>query len=238
MNTQPKSKGKFRHSSESGYTILEGVMAMVVVSVLMLAVSPVIVLATGIRMQAKRIQLASQAASSYVAYIKTSPRRENAPGNLENPLEEPTDDDPLPTHEAPQLNFDIDGLCEQNGEYCGDNNQLYCVDFDGDDSCTTDSQVDMIVQPIARLYNSIAPDDESNQWADDGYVLAVRVYRANAFGGDQPLTNGSEDEGGVDTSITNAIGRRNFPLINLQTSVEPTGDLFQKYSNTLQDPNP
>lgn len=253
MNTQPKPKGKIRRSSESGYTILEGLMAMVVVSVLMAAVSPMIVLATATRMQAKRIQLASQAANSYVAYMRSDHinsdeelssediRKAKAPGNTVNsPDPDSGEVDPLTTYPAPDSGLNC---ADKDGDYCSEENKIFCVDFDDSGGCEISSQVDMVVQPIARLYNAPDPDDEPNQWALAGYNLAVRVYRANAFDPDLPPEqqpkNGSDEEGGIDQSTTSLIGRRDLPLINLQTSLEPTGDnAFQTYSDTLQVPAP
>jgi len=249
MKTQPKPKGKIRRSSESGYTILEGLMAIVVVSVLMAAVSPMIVLATATRMQAKRIQLASQAANSYVAYMRsdsidpvdddqdpdTSNAVNKAPGNVVD-LNDGTQN--LQNFPAPTSGLTLGTPVSAQPGYF-DNNTLYCVDFDSSGGCETDSQVDMVVQPIMRPFPQPDPNDANAsipRSADFGYDLAVRVYRANAFVEDQ-LETGEEDadgNGGVDSSTTALIGQRSSPLINLQTSLEPTGDTaFDTYCTTL-----
>src|SRR6476469_3620673 len=51
---------------DSGYTIIESLVAMIVVSVLMIAIAPVMAYSVATRVQARRIELATQAASAYI----------------------------------------------------------------------------------------------------------------------------------------------------------------------------
>ena len=56
-------------SSQSGFTIMECLIAVVVVSVLMAAIAPVIALAVSTRVQSRRVELATQAARAYIDSI-------------------------------------------------------------------------------------------------------------------------------------------------------------------------
>ncbi|WP_039933830.1 prepilin-type N-terminal cleavage/methylation domain-containing protein [Limnospira maxima] len=116
----PKLSPKFSRSSESGYTLLESIMAMVVVSILMVGISPVLGFAFATRVQARRIELASRAANSYISAVRADPTNEDLVDlNPGNPNAGPTSPD-----------------------------DLFCVDNDGSGGCETDSPTDMIVQGI------------------------------------------------------------------------------------------
>lgn len=61
-----KIREKHKKLSESGYTLMEGLVAMIVVATLMSAIESVIVLSVGVRIQARRVELATRAAKSYI----------------------------------------------------------------------------------------------------------------------------------------------------------------------------
>jgi prepilin-type N-terminal cleavage/methylation domain-containing protein len=61
---QPQSSS--HKSQEAGYTIIESLVAMIVVSVLMIAIAPVMAFSVATRVQAKRIEMATQAAKTYI----------------------------------------------------------------------------------------------------------------------------------------------------------------------------
>ena len=249
-------------TSESGYTILEGIMAILMVTVMLTLVGPVIAFSVGTRVQAKRIELASQAAKTYVDSLRAG----SLPPPVDNNL---TDTTALKLRPAPNSgqadggDLDCDdksGFCKNNNAY---SNTLYCVSFDGKNTkiiqptppakeptevernCSNKSLVDMIVQAQA-CYPS--PGGETPEKAKDtGYHLLVRVYRANAFG---KLT-GTEGfkKGKADSSVTNALGDPSKPLTTFTTYIVPNADnafssfkasaLSQNDNNCLkQDPSP
>ncbi|MFM6355669.1 MAG: prepilin-type cleavage/methylation domain-containing protein [Planktothrix sp.] len=193
MNTQHPSKGGNPPHSQAGYTLLEGLMAVIVVSVLLLAIGPVIAFSVGTRFQAKRVELATQAARTYIDGVKS--------GAI-----------PAPT---------IESTNPKEKSVPTDITQLYCVDFDGDKNndsqlCETTSQVDMVVQGIA--YNGCSTDPNS------GYLLDVRVYRANSF--DPSNTAGIKQPSAqapltADSGTTNALGNRSLPMVQMTTEVVP-----------------
>ncbi|NES68106.1 MAG: type II secretion system protein, partial [Okeania sp. SIO2D1] len=61
-----KQLQKLQTNINAGYTIMEGLVAMIMVAFLMSAVAPVIALSVGTRVQARRVELATQAARSYI----------------------------------------------------------------------------------------------------------------------------------------------------------------------------
>lgn len=205
-------------SSESGYTILEGLMAVVVVAVLVSAIGPVVAFSVGTRVQAKRVELATQAARSYIDAVKA----------------DPVTLAPKLTSNAAPSTGDLTTNCLDG--YCATDKKLYCVNFDQDPqqtSCTNSSLVDMVIQPIMT---SGDPNNPQN-----GYQMTVRVYRANSFAAGVTLK--SPDENGVlksDSLTTNAIGDRTLPLVVMKTDVQPPGATYENIQQrvNLNSPPP
>jgi len=56
---------------DGGYTIIESLVAMIVVSVLMIAIAPVMAFSVATRVQARRVELATQAAKTYIDALRT-----------------------------------------------------------------------------------------------------------------------------------------------------------------------
>ncbi len=232
MITQTKKHQKSHSSSEAGYTILESIIAILVVTVLMVAVSPMIVFATATRIQAKRIQLATQAAKTYITTVKANPTEEA-----------PSDDNVQPEKDVPfdaPDNADIDSICSEDvvGEsgYC-QGELLYCVSFDEEPGCQTNSVVDMVIQPIITEPFAPTVDDQSGNADPDlpdvsrGYGLAVRVYRASAFGGEEDLLREDQDGRTEDQAVVSLLGRSQLPLFQTQTYIPPRGGGANQFDN-------
>jgi prepilin-type N-terminal cleavage/methylation domain-containing protein len=144
-------------SRDGGYTIIESLVAMVVVSVLMIAIAPVMAYSVATRVQARRVELATQAARAYIDALRTGALR--PPGSTPASLPGfPTPDAAVPPA-APAAPTN--------------RNQLYC----GKPNCTgTGSSQEFLVQGL-RL-----PSPPGTNPTDTGYSLTVRVYRADATG--------------------------------------------------------
>lgn len=210
MNILKKCLIHSPRSPESGYTVLEGLMAIVVVSVLLLAMGPVIAFSVGTRVQAKRVELATQAARTYIDGVKS--------GSID-----------IPTQIAdftPAV-ADLAGDCKTKDAYCT-NTKLYCVNFDDAEGCQDKSQTDMLVQPVRKSYSTGTSADS------DGYKLAIRVYRANSFatgvGNLQPTPSS--------TNVTNAVGDRTRPLVVINAQVATSSTSLEVLRNSLTNPSP
>ena len=226
MNIQHPSQGGNPPHSQAGYTLLEGLMAVIVVSVMLLAIGPVISFSVGTRFQAKRVELATQAARTYIDGVKSeaipAPVVINDSTKKVNGQDAPTGGSLSCDHPT-------------NPNLCN-NNTLYCVDFDGDKNndgkpCETDSSVDMVVQGVG--YNA------SYQDATKGYQLGVRVYRANSFvpgvtikqpTANEPLT--------PDSLTTNSLGNRSLPLVQMSTEVLPKDATLDDINDRFETPSP
>lgn len=190
-----------RTPTEAGYTIIESLIAMVVVAILLSAVAPMIALSVGTRVQAKRVGMATEAAKAYIDAVKSE--------TIEPPQ---PDKNQKPEAQAAPATGSL--TCEAFEVCTAPSGSLYCVDFDDDGECTTDSLADMIVQP--STYNA------SSDQLEDGYLLGVRVYRASAF------KSGTLKTESPSTYVTNAIGDPEAPLVQMTTAVNPKSNSFQK----------
>src|SRR4028119_1200289 len=155
---QPQSSS--HKSQDAGYTIIESLVAMIVVSVLMIAIAPVMAFSVATRVQAKRIEMATQAAKTYIEALRSEALK---PGTKDFPAQYTTAN--LEGSPAP-----------------GDITTLYCIDIDKKDvtavtpKCELDSNQDLVVQ--GYYFNNLPP---ATNPAKTGYSLIVRVYRASSF---------------------------------------------------------
>jgi len=140
-------------SRDGGYTIIESLVAMIVVSVLMIAIAPVMAFSVATRVQARRVELATQAARSYIDALRT--------GSLAGPTLAAPADTGFPTFDS-----------ALNPPAPGSLGGLYCYDLDETPGCTN-SKKDFYVQGVHNV---------NNNPTDTGYSLTVRVYRADASG--------------------------------------------------------
>ena len=58
-------------STQSGFTIIESLVAIVVVGILLAAIAPVIVFSVATRVQARRVELATDAAKTYIDGVRS-----------------------------------------------------------------------------------------------------------------------------------------------------------------------
>jgi prepilin-type N-terminal cleavage/methylation domain-containing protein len=108
-------------SRDGGYTIIESLVAMIVVSVLMIAIAPVMALSVATRVQARRVELATQAARTYIDALRTGTLKRGVQG------------------------FPIAGAVDLAATRVPALGETYCVDMDGG-SCDPSSNKDFYVQ--------------------------------------------------------------------------------------------
>jgi len=102
-------------SRDGGYTIIESLVAMIVVSVLMIAIAPVMAFSVATRVQARRVELATQAARTYINALRTGAIKPNDQINRGFPSDisaAPTDPSKLYC-----VNLDEKADCEGSKEF-------------------------------------------------------------------------------------------------------------------------
>ncbi len=240
-----KQQRPSRPNSQSGFTIMESLLAIIVVAILLTAVAPLIVFSVGTRVQARRVDRATQGARSYIDAVRSGAIP--APANAFY-LNEVTVD---PITAAKQYVSQRGGFAQVAGPagtlpactppatpdpanpypYCQNDAalSLYCVDLDDTPGCSNTSTQDLIVQAI----RSTTIDTTGGALANDegkGYVLSVRLYRADGFDG-TPLqpTTGQTNLGQKQSTLTGGLGDRKSPLFESTTEMTGQGTTFQDF---------
>ena len=107
--TKRQQQQNLSQSPDGGYTIIESLVAMIVVSVLMIAIAPVMAFSVATRVQARRVELATQAATAYINALRVGAIERSTKGFPAAASAA------LPAPTAPT--------------------DLYCVDLDGNQNC-------------------------------------------------------------------------------------------------------
>lgn len=205
---------------QDGFTIIESLVAVIVLGILMTAIAPTIVLSTATRVQSRRVELATLAAGAYIDGVTS--------GNIPAPPISKTST----SANAPAATLSCNNLndLKANKGYCsspGGNSSSYkvfCVDGSGDGKCTEEESKDMIVQAFG--FNSDSTE------ASQGYKLTVRVYRADAFKDNTALEKG---DGKTQSTFTGGLGKRKVPLTQITTDIVVAGQTtFQNWCNRLE----
>jgi prepilin-type N-terminal cleavage/methylation domain-containing protein len=249
----PKQKLPSPPSTQSGFTLIECLLAIIIVAVLLVAVAPALVLSVATRVQARRVELATQSAQTYIdglragkippppygVVIKPIP---NQPGSYTSFLNSFTPPRggvlTCPTPPTPAT------LLTPVNYYCKDAKgypYLYCVDLDDkpnlDGNCT---RGDYLVQGfrsfIPMVGNPSEPDPSDN--GSLGYTLGIRVYRADAMNinGDLKTTVDPQDPQGRSRKVatfTGGAGDRSAPLVETTTEIRPAQSSYESLKQRL-----
>lgn len=190
-------------NSESGFTIIESLLGIVIITIMLVGIAPVLTLAVANRVQAKRVEAASQAAQGYIDSVRSG--RIPHPQRSATAFEMRKDslaDQPVPAKGA--LN------CPTASAYCtGPTTNLFCVDGNDDGACTANSAKDLIVQGFGYVPND---NNTVNTQGYYSYKLGVRVYRADGFSASGNFTKASDNNGTSGQQRTFGAMARNVPL--------------------------
>lgn len=194
-------------STQSGFTIIECLLAIIIVSLLMTAIAPVLAISVATRVQARRVELATAAAKAYIDGVRS--------GEIQPPPKTISATTILEKVPAPTVGT---LTCKDNRAYCkppGDS--LYCINFENQ-GCSNKSLRAMIIQPFAYTSQSSADPKK-------GYQLGIRVYRADAFTSGRTLLATGLNKQKVDRTFTGGTGlkTRQAPLIEMTTEIVNDG---------------
>ncbi len=210
----------------------------------MVGIAPVIVLSVATRVQARRVELGTQAARTYIDGVRsgkiTLPRDTVFLDQIETDsitgekIFKYARDKFAEVPPPPALAItDCDATTIRSNQnyphYCRNTLRLslYCVDIDGDGVCKNSSATDLIVQAFRSVAN--ATDDDGSK----GYLLGVRVYRADAFDGNTNLQATQERQGKKIATYTGGRGDRQGPLIEMTTEVRGNATSYKGFCERL-----
>ena len=234
-------KGRSTKSNkESGFTILESLVAAAVVSILIVAIAPMVALSTSARVNARRIDQATQAARSYVdavrggvidttnfpaTLVKSLP---NAQGQyvFEDPVAANSIQPPkTPTGTGTGAIFDPTKICNNSLAANVDAGKVpgICVDAGGGGWSKDDPQ-DLFIQPMR------SGGTDATILKKQGFWLAVRVYRADALAGSALLRQGTEDSCAQSRTAFSSTASITCPIVTVRSQILPTTN-----ANNLND---
>ena len=200
--TKQKQHQNLSQPRDGGYTIIESLVAMIVVSVLMIAIAPVMALSVATRVQARRTELATQAGKAYIDALRSQSIKFGGPIKG------------FPAKSTATTQADLANTTVPAGK-----DDLYCVDMDETEDCETSSTKDFYVQGAwLNRDTSITNNNPTLK----GYQLLVRVYRADSFAG---VTLNSNPQTATKQSVVGSgLGDRTMPVVEMSTEIPATGN--------------
>ncbi|MBD1218347.1 MAG: type II secretion system protein [Aphanizomenon flos-aquae Clear-A1] len=206
---------KHNINKDAGFTIMESLIAMVVVSSLMLAISPVLILSASTRVQSRRVELSAQIARSFIDGVRsgrikapdtttslTASASRNITGNTNDYLSASM---AAPTSETKK--------------------DLYCVQSDGTiltPDCSSNQNNLFYIQAGRTSINNSDPKD--------GYRLAVRVYRKDIDFEKTVLANTNNTK---NTQAVVGSGNKQAPLVEIIADIANNNTSFTDLCNRL-----
>ncbi|NKB18891.1 MAG: type II secretion system protein [Pseudanabaena sp. CRU_2_10] len=214
---------------QSGFTLIESIMAVVVLGILLSAIAPMVALSVAARVQARRVDQATQAGRLYTEGVR---------GGTIAVSNFPTTLLPAALATAPYFN-DIPSPNSPGGitlSFPADCNNVdvpgICVDSNSNGFSTSDPQ-DLVIQPMRTGGTGAANLENLNR---RGFDLGVRVYRADAFASAIALYKGSEPECSFSKlTFRSTSGVKQCPLVVMSAEVFPTisGDNFDEIKTRI-----
>ncbi|PSM46246.1 prepilin-type cleavage/methylation domain-containing protein [Chroococcidiopsis sp. CCALA 051] len=204
--------------ASSGFTILEALIAIAILSILMTAIAPVFVLAVGNRLQARRIELATQATKTYIAGVKAGtiapPQHIVVLNEVDSNKNFNSQREQFVATAPPSTSGGL--RCTNvtvGNSYCWNNttSSLYCFDLDGG-GCSSDSGQDLVIQ----AFRSASSEARS---MDKAYILGIRVYRAAGFSDLSPLVASDANTQRTQLTFSGGLGNFKTPLVETATEV-------------------
>ncbi|MCC5665288.1 hormogonium polysaccharide secretion pseudopilin HpsB [Nostoc sp. CHAB 5784] len=201
---------------ESGFTIIESLVAMLLVTILLAAIAPTIVIATATRVQSKRVEQATQAARSFIDGVKTgavtAPTTTTAPdGTLAGNL--------LNTNMPPPTS----------------STSLYCVTKNASNnliiSTTACTNILFYIQAKTITVTTSTPID-STGIPKDGYRLGIRIYRSD-IDFTKPIYPSDSSNRKTQNTFTGTLGDRQSPLVEMTTEIGSRNTSFNALCQRL-----
>ncbi|MHC5673407.1 hormogonium polysaccharide secretion pseudopilin HpsB [Nostoc sp.] len=215
-------------SGESGFTIIESLVAIIVVAILLAAIAPTIVIATATRVQSKRVELATQAVRTFIDGVKT--------GAV--PIPATTITLTLSATATPRSLGDnlLTTGATGNMPVPTASTSLYCVIKDANNNLTISAPTCtsnlFYIQAVKVIVAGSTPIDTTTNLPIDGYGLGIRVYGSNI---DFTKTVNASDSSNNkrQNSFTGTLGNSQSPLVEMTTVIGSKNTSFNALCQRL-----
>jgi prepilin-type N-terminal cleavage/methylation domain-containing protein len=224
--------GKRNINKDAGFTIIESLVAMIVASALMLAIAPVLILATATRVQSRRVELGSKAATSFIDAVRSGRIATQSTDGTNEYIKTVKEIDytkPLSPSRSITDSANISDylINSTDMEAPSSATDLYCVQSDGiiltPDCSSNPNQKNLFYIQAGRIRIT-------NSGNNDGYRLAVRVYRKDIDF--RPLTNATASKN-ARSVVTAGSGNKQAPILEMAADVANTNTSFEALCKRL-----
>ena len=224
--------GKRNINKDAGFTIIESLVAMIVASALMLAIAPVLILATATRVQSRRVELGSKAATSFIDAVRSGRiATQSTDGTTEYITTVNEIDSTASSSSSRSISANISDylISSTNMPAPSSAANLYCVQSDGiiqTPDCSSDPNQRNLFYIQAGRTKTIGSG------TNDGYRLAVRVYRQDIDFTKTVLANTgtTKNTQGV---VTAGSGNKQAPILEMAADVANANTSFKALCNRL-----
>jgi prepilin-type N-terminal cleavage/methylation domain-containing protein len=214
--------------SNSGFTIVESLVAIVVVAILMAAIAPVLVMSTSIRVQARRVELSTQAVKTFIDGVRNGSITK-PPTVVGGELSSPTTTSPRNISTTP--NDYLINTTEMPALSSSSATDLYCYKQDGKIGTPsgTTSNTNCSNNQFYIQARKIAQGTGNN----DGFRMAMRVYRSDLdFSKPVKISTGASTKKTA-SSVTGRMGDKQAPLIEMTIDIGNSSTSFQALCQRL-----
>ncbi|MEH1962230.1 MAG: hormogonium polysaccharide secretion pseudopilin HpsB [Nostoc sp.] len=231
-----KQQQQIHRSDESGFTIIESLVAIIVVAILLAAIAPTIVIATATRVQSKRVEQATQAARTFIDGVKTGAVAIPEPTNFTTTTNATI---VLPASTDATRSLADNLLTTTNMAVPTVSTSLYCVTKDANNnltisapSCTSNL---FYIQAVKIIGTGSTPISATTGLPIDGYGLGIRVYRSDInFTKTVNASNSSNNK--RQNTFTGTLGNTQSPLVEMTTVIASKNTSFNALCQRLAIP--
>ncbi|MBN3895824.1 MAG: type II secretion system protein [Nostoc sp. NOS(2021)] len=223
-----KQQQQIHPSGESGFTIIESLVAIIVVAILLAAIAPTIVIATATRLQSKRVELATQAARTFIDGVKTG--AVTIPATTITLLQSTDATRSLADNLLTTTNMPVPTASTAL-------TSLYCVTKDPNNNLTISSPPNctsnlFYIQAVKIIGTGSTPIDTTTNLPIDGYGLGIRVYGSNIDF--TKAVNASDSSNNKrQNSFTGTLGNSQSPLVEMTTVIGSKNTSFNALCQRL-----
>jgi prepilin-type N-terminal cleavage/methylation domain-containing protein len=219
-------------TSDSGFTIIESLLGIVVVAILLAGISPVLVMSTATRVQSRRTEKATQVANTFIDGVRTGSIELTQDSKIELPkLDETNTTRTLQENLITDTTMPVPESATDGDLYFSKSDGTICQPF-GTGTCTKDPN-----QPFEEFFIQARQIRVEGSGENDGFRLALRVYRGDVDFSEDLLA--SFDNNKKTSSVVAAgLGNRQAPAIERTIDISNIRTSFGALCQRLGTQNP
>lgn len=207
--------------NDSGFTIVESLIGLIVAAVLLAAIAPILVLSTANRVQARRVEKAAKAARTFIDGVRAKA--------IAAPTKTITLSALPASNQSRSLSENLVDTTKMPIPQSASDTSLYCFKKDGTittntTGCNTDK--------FEQFFIQAAQIKVTGSGLDDGYRLAIRVYRTD-INFSQTITASNSNIKKTQRTFTPGLGDRQAPIIEMTTDIANSDTTFNALCQRL-----